>query len=150
MARPSSTSPRKPLRAPAATDLIARRTMEANRRVDTGPERLLRSALHRRGLRFRKDWKIRVDNRSVRPDIVFGPKRVAVFVDGCYWHRCPEHATHPRSNATFWEDKFRRTGERDMADDAALAAGGWAVVRVWEHEAPEDAAERIAAVLCSR
>jgi DNA mismatch endonuclease (patch repair protein) len=117
--------------------------MEANRRTDTTPERLLRSALHAQGLRFRKDRRIDAAGRPVRPDLVFGPARVAVFVDGCYWHRCSEHSTHPRANAEYWQAKFERNVERDRADDAALAEAGWTVVRVWEHEDPVEAAGRV-------
>jgi len=121
--------------------------MEANRRVDTGPERLLRSKLHARGLRFRKDRRLELDGRRVRPDVVFGRHQVAVFVDGCFWHRCPVHSTHPRANADFWQAKFERTVARDRADDAALEAAGWSVVRLWEHEDPIVAADRIEAAL---
>lgn len=124
--------------------------MEANRRTDTTPERHLRSALHGRGLRYRKDRRLDVGGRRVRPDIVFGPTRVAVFVDGCFWHRCPVHSTHPRSNAEFWQTKFARNVARDRSDDAALEAAGWAVLRIWEHENPVEAAARIEAVVFSR
>jgi DNA mismatch endonuclease (patch repair protein) len=119
---------------PTASSYVAHRTMKANRRVDTRPERQLRSALHNRGLRFRKDKRIRAGDRWVRPDIIFGPTRVAVFVDGCFWHRCPAHATDPQANAAFWQDKFDRNVRRDEADNLALRQAGWVVVRVWEHE----------------
>lgn len=122
---------------------MARRTMEANRRSNTTPERLLRSALHARGLRYRKDRCVDTIGRRVRPDIVFGPARVAVFVDGCFWHRCPIHATHPVANADYWQAKFDRNVERDRADDTALAGAGWTVVRVWEHEDSVEVAARI-------
>lgn len=121
--------------------------MEANRRTDTTPERLLRSELHGRGLRYRKDRRIEADGIRVRPDLVFGRARVAVFVDGCFWHRCPTHATNPASNAEYWQAKFDRNVQRDRADDAALDAAGWTVVRVWEHEDPADAAMRVETVL---
>jgi DNA mismatch endonuclease (patch repair protein) len=117
--------------------------MEANRRTDTTPERLLRSELHARGLRYRKDRRLEVAGRRVRPDLVFGPAQVAVFVDGCFWHRCPEHSTYPRANAGFWQAKFDRNVARDRADDAALTMAGWTVVRVWEHEDPAAAASRV-------
>lgn len=117
--------------------------MKANRRTDTTPERLLRSTLHARGLRYRKDWRIDAAGRRVRPDLVFGPARVAVFVDGCFWHRCPVHATQPAANAEYWQAKFDRNVERDHADDAVLESAGWTVVRVWEHEDPSDAASRV-------
>jgi DNA mismatch endonuclease, patch repair protein len=121
--------------------------MEANRRSDTTPERLLRSALHARGLRYRKDRRIDVAGRRVRPDVVFGPVRLAVFVDGCFWHQCPVHATRPVANAEYWRNKLDRNVERDRADDAALEAAGWTVVRVWEHDDPEAAAIDIEAIV---
>ncbi len=117
--------------------------MEANRRTDTTPERLLRSALHARGLRYRKDRRLEVAGRRVRPDLVFASARVAVFVDGCFWHRCPVHSTHPKANAQYWTAKFTKNVERDRADDAALQAAGWTVVRIWEHEDAATAAERV-------
>lgn len=129
--------------APTASSYVARRTMEANRRSETRPERLLRSALHKRGLRFRKDKRLRAAGRWVRPDVVFGPVRVAVFVDGCFWHRCPAHATHPQANAAFWQAKFDRNVGRDRADDLALGQAGWTVIRVWEHEDADLAADLI-------
>lgn len=116
--------------------------MRSNR-ADTGPERLLRSVLHRRGLRFRKNLRLDLGSRRVRPDIVFSRAAVAVFLDGCFWHRCPEHSTWPRSNAAFWEEKFRRNVARDRLDDDALRESGWRVIRVWEHEDLDLAAQRI-------
>ena len=108
--------------------------MRANRRMDTKPELALRSALHRRGYRFRKDYRLDLDaGARVRPDIAFTARRVAVFVDGCFWHACPEHGRNPAVNEWYWAPKLRRTVERDRAADAALAAAGWRVVRIWEH-----------------
>jgi DNA mismatch endonuclease (patch repair protein) len=124
--------------------------MEANRRKDTGPERLLRSQLHARGLRYRVDRPLVLDGRRVRPDLVFSRARVAVFVDGCFWHRCPAHATHPKANADYWQAKFDRNVTRDRADDAALRSAGWTVVRVWEHEDAVEAASRVQAALRDR
>lgn len=121
--------------------------MEANRRSDTTPERLLRSALHVRGLRYRKDRRIEAAGRKVRPDLVFGPTKVAVFVDGCFWHKCPLHSTRPVANAEYWRAKLDRNVERDRADDAALKAAGWTVIRIWEHDDPEVAAARIEATV---
>ncbi|NLT07358.1 MAG: very short patch repair endonuclease [Solirubrobacterales bacterium] len=121
--------------------------MRSNRRVDTGPELRLRSAVHRLGLRFRKDHPVETGERRVRPDIVFTRARVCVFCDGCFWHGCPQHATKPRTNAEFWERKLARNVERDRQVDRALAAAGWTVVRVWEHEDPASAAARIATVV---
>lgn len=118
-------------------------------RRDTKPEIELRQALHARGLRFRVDRAVLKDRRR-RPDIVFGPARVAVFVDGCFWHGCPEHASWPTANAAFWREKIETNRLRDGDTDERFAAAGWTVVRVWEHEAPEEAANRIQNVVQSR
>lgn len=123
--------------------------MSKLRRRDTAPEILVRSALHRRGLRFRIERPLDFDRRR-RADIVFPRARVVVFVDGCFWHRCPEHATFPRANAAFWADKLQRNVDRDRDTDARLTAAGWTVIRVWEHEDPEQAADRIAAAVAER
>jgi DNA mismatch endonuclease (patch repair protein) len=133
--------------APPATSQAVRRVMQGNHRAETRPERRLRAALHSMGFRFRKDRRLRAGDRWVRPDIVFGPTQVAVFVDGCFWHRCPSHSTQPRVNTEYWEAKFARNIARDRADDSALAAKGWTVVRIWEHEAAESAARRVAALV---
>lgn len=117
---------------PVASSAATRATMRANRRRDTGPELRLRSALHLRGWRFRIDLPVGT-----------GDRRVAVFVDGCFWHSCPEHGERPRANASFWDAKFRRTVERDLGDTESLERSGWIVVRVWEHEM---VAEAVAAV----
>jgi len=121
--------------------------MRANRRTDTKPELALRRALHRQGYRFRKDYRLDLaDGKRVRPDIAFTARHVAVFVDGCFWHACPEHGGKPANNTWYWEPKLRRNVERDRLADAALSAAGWDVVRVWEHE-PLDAA--VTAVLAA-
>ncbi|SDM42093.1 T/G mismatch-specific endonuclease [Geodermatophilus siccatus] len=120
------------------------RNMQANRRVDSKPEVRLRSALHARGYRFRKDHRLDLDGVRVRPDIVFTKRRVAVFVDGCFWHVCPVHGREPTRNEWYWTPKLRRNIERDRRADTALTSAGWTVVRVWEHETPEEA---LAAVL---
>jgi DNA mismatch endonuclease (patch repair protein) len=117
--------------------------MQANRRVDTTPERLVRSALHRRGLRFRKDYRIDLPSLRVRVDVAFPRERLAIFVDGCFWHRCPVHATDPRRNAAFWKRKLERNVERDRSVDAALMLAGWQIIRSWEHEPADAAADRI-------
>lgn len=116
------------------------------RRRDTAPELELRSELHRRGLRYR------VDRRPLkavpsRADVVFGPAKVAVYVDGCFWHSCPEHGTMPRSNEAFWRDKLDRNRERDAMANELLGAAGWTVVRVWEHEEVDAAADRVEAAV---
>ena len=96
--------------------------MRANRRRDTKPERLLRSELHRRGLRFRKDLRIQVEGGSARPDVIFTRARVAVFIDGCFWHSCPQHGEIPRANRDFWQTKLQGNIDRDRRNTAALTA----------------------------
>jgi DNA mismatch endonuclease (patch repair protein) len=118
-------------------------------RRDTAPELALRRELHGRGLRYRVDRAPVAGIRS-RADIVFGPAKVAVYVDGCFWHSCPIHATAPRANAELWSEKLKRNRERDRHTDALLSAHGWHSLRVWEHEDMSDAAERIAAIVAAR
>ncbi|BCJ51836.1 hypothetical protein Asp14428_33110 [Actinoplanes sp. NBRC 14428] len=126
------------------------RNMQANRRSDTKPEVRLRKALHRRGHRFRKDLRLDLGAARVRPDIVFTRKRVAVFVDGCFWHLCPLHGRKPKINDWYWGPKLQRTVERDLAATAALEAAGWAVVRLWEHESIDDAVAMIESAIAAR
>jgi DNA mismatch endonuclease, patch repair protein len=117
--------------------------MRAQRERDTGIERAIRSLLHARGLRFRIHRRLLKGTRR-EVDVVFPGAKVAVFVDGCFWHGCPDHGTWPRNNAGFWRSKIEGNVRRDRDTDARLEADGWTVVRVWEHEAPADAAARIA------
>jgi DNA mismatch endonuclease, patch repair protein len=125
--------------------------MRAIRRANTKPELALRSALHRHGYRFRKDYRLDLDpGTRVRPDIAFTAKRVAVFVDGCFWHACPQHGRNPEVNEWYWAPKLRRTVERDRAADEALAAAGWRVVRIWEHVPLSDAITAVTAALRGR
>ncbi|MGI5166601.1 very short patch repair endonuclease [Spirillospora sp. CA-253888] len=124
------------------------RNMRANRRTDTKPEIALRRALHAHGYRYRKDFRLDLPGGvRVRPDIVFTARKVAVFVDGCFWHVCPEHGREPTSNEWYWTPKLRRNVERDRAADAALKAAGWQVVRLWEHEPLSAAVETVMAVV---
>lgn len=125
--------------------------MRANRARDTSPELRLRKRLHAAGLRYRVAAPVRVGpGRPLRPDIVFGPARVAVFVDGCFWHGCPEHASWPRRNAAFWRTKIEGNRARDSLQTQQLRAAGWEVVRVWEHEPPDEAAARIVSLVRAR
>jgi DNA mismatch endonuclease (patch repair protein) len=103
----------------------------------------LRSALHRAGLRFRKDLRLDLGSVRPRPDIVFPRTKVAVFVDGCFWHSCPVHGTQPSRNADYWLPKLARNVERDQQQDAELADHGWRVVRIWEHESLGMAVRRV-------
>jgi len=122
--------------------------MRANRRADTKPELALRRALHRLGYRYRKDHRLDLaDGVRVRPDIVFTARKVAVFVDGCFWHCCPEHGTQPAANTWYWEPKLRRNVDRDRAADAALGEAGWTVIRFWEHESIDAAVAGVVDVL---
>jgi len=122
-----------PVRVPVASSPGVARSMRGNRRRDTSPERRLRSALHRRGWRFRVDVPIEVGSKRARPDLAFTRMRVAVFVDGCFWHSCPEHGRPPLSNTGYWGPKLARNAQRDRQDTDLLRAAGWQVVRVWEH-----------------
>jgi DNA mismatch endonuclease, patch repair protein len=125
--------------------------MRANRRTDTKPELALRRALHQLGYRYRKDYRLDLDGgRRVRPDIAFTGRKVAVFVDGCFWHACPEHGSKPRSNEWYWGPKLIRNVERDRADDAALTLAGWSVVRLWEHVPLDEAITTVVATLGPR
>ncbi len=137
---------------PAASSASVRRVMVGNRRRDSAAELRLRSALHRDGLRYRVDYPIRVGGaRPIRPDVVFPRLRLAVFVDGCFWHGCREHGTRPSANSRYWEAKIALNQERDKAQETALHRAGWTVLRVWEHEPTEAAVRRVeAAVYAAR
>ena len=121
--------------------------MVANRRADTKPELALRSALHRRGRRYRKDFKIRAGDVTVRPDIVFTKFKLAVFVDGCFWHSCPQHLALPKTNTDYWIPKLKNNVDRDRRQDRELTAAGWAVLRLWEHEPLPSAVEAVETAL---
>jgi DNA mismatch endonuclease (patch repair protein) len=122
--------------------------MRANVRRDTAPELRLRSALHRAGVRYRVDFPIRPPgSRPIRPDIVFTARRIAVFVDGCFWHGCPLHATTPTTNRAYWEPKLAANRERDLRTRAALESDGWIVLRFWEHEDSREAAQKVLKVV---
>ena len=121
--------------------------MKANRRVNTRPELAIRSLLHGRGLRFRKDVAIRTPDIRTTADIVFQRQRLAVFIDGCFWHQCPAHSHVPRANPGYWERKLARNVERDARVTERLAGAGWTVLRIWEHVPAQEAADQIAEAL---
>lgn len=124
------------------------RSMRGNRRRDTNPEMRLRRELHARGRRFRVDQRVDTGaKRCPRPDLLFTRWRVAVFVDGCFWHCCPEHGQPPKSNGGYWRPKLARNVERDAEDTAALSAAGWSVLRIWEHVSPGQAASLVEGAL---
>ncbi|MGC5686126.1 very short patch repair endonuclease [Pseudomonas haemolytica] len=103
---------------------------------DTAPEMLLRKALWHRGFRFRVNCRV----AGARPDIVFISRKLAVFVDGCFWHGCPHHYVMPRTRPEFWSEKLASNTRRDRKQTAALIESGWSVVRFWEHEIESDLA----------
>jgi DNA mismatch endonuclease (patch repair protein) len=120
----------------------ARARMQSNRSRDTKPELALRSAVHALGLRYKVAAKPLVGLRRTA-DLVFPKARVAVFLDGCFWHGCPEHHTVASANAEFWADKVEGNRTRDRDTDSRLLDAGWISVRVWEHEDPAEAALRV-------
>lgn len=121
--------------------------MRRTGRRDTAAELRLRRELHGRGLRFFVDRSVPEADPRRRVDIVFPGKRVAIFVDGCFWHGCPEHASWPKANAEWWQAKIETNRARDRDTDRRLRDAGWTVFRVWEHESPADAASQIELLL---
>ena len=115
------------------------RTMRRVRRRNTKPELLLRRELHRRGLRFRVDYA----GLPGRPDVALTKVKIAVFVDGCFWHGCPIHATYPKHNEEWWTTKLARNRERDREVDEKLWGLGWLVLRYWTHDEVDEMADEI-------
>lgn len=134
---------------PPPSSEAARNRMKAVRRKGTKAELELRAALIELGL----DFEI---NRPPCPglrreaDILFPQERIAVFVDGCFWHGCPIHGTMAKANAQFWKEKIERNKRRDADTNQRLREKGWCVVRVWEHVPPKIAAERIRDIVMKR
>ncbi|WP_240192867.1 very short patch repair endonuclease [Glycomyces sp. YM15] len=127
---------------PAPVSENTRTIMRANKSKDTKPERLLRSAVHARGLRYRIHHRPVTDLRRTA-DLVFTRAKVAVFVDGCFWHGCPEHYRPAQRNSEFWNTKIETNMRRDSDTRQKLEDAGWLVIRVWEHEPVEAAADLI-------
>ena len=134
--------PRQRLIAPRPTSAAASAVMRGNRKRDTKPELAIRRAVHRTGGRYEVAARP-LRGRPWTADLVFRRPRVAVFVDGCYWHGCPQHFKLPSANLGYWGTKIERNRERDSLVDAELSAAGWTVIRIWEHEEPEAAAAQI-------
>lgn len=128
--------------APPASSAATRRVMQGNARAETSPERYLRSALHGQGLRFRKNFSP-VPGMRCRVDVVFTAARLAVFVDGCFWHSCPAHGNAPRTNGDWWRRKLAANVERDHRNTAQLTEAGWTVLRLWEHEPVPTMVDRV-------
>lgn len=115
--------------------------MQATPQRDTTTELAVRTAVHALGLRYRVDWPLPGLRR--RADMAFPSRLVAVFVDGCFWHGCRRHMTWPENNAEWWREKIEANRARDRDTNTKLRSAGWTVVRVWEHESPSRAADRI-------
>ncbi|WP_405820215.1 very short patch repair endonuclease [Streptomyces sp. NBC_00838] len=137
-----STSPWTPPEGSWASSAARRRNMQAIRSRDTKPERLIRSLVHAQGLRYRVAARPLPDLRRTA-DIVFRPVKVAVFIDGCYWHGCPDHYVAPRTNSGYWSGKVAGNIARDRDTDQQLFEASWTVLRFWEHESPDDCALKI-------
>lgn len=141
------TPPRSP-RVPAAPPPSSprARTVMLGNRSESEIERELRSQLHRRGMRFRKHLAP-LPGLRCKPDIVFTRQCVAIFVDGCFWHRCPFHGTEPKANESYWRPKLDANVARDRRNDAALAEAGWLVLRFWAHQPVDEMARAITRAL---
>lgn len=140
--------PSLPYPVPSSNTVTA--VMKGNRKIGSKPETSIRSALHQLGYRFRKNFAIQAGDLRVKPDVVFTKRRLAVFVDGCFWHRCPIHGTEPSVNTSYWEPKLARNVARDRRVDETLSKAGWQVIRIWEHEPVEAAVRSIESALASK
>lgn len=136
--------------APAATSEATSRVMRRIRRTGTAPEMAVRRALHRRGLRYLVDVAPPGTNRRRRVDVLLRGARIALFVDGCFWHSCPVHGQLPKANREWWRVKLHGVVVRDLDTNTELTAAGWLVVRAWEHDDPDEVADRIVALAVSR
>jgi len=133
---------------PAPGDPNVTIRMTRNRRRDTKPELRLRRLLHAQGARYRVDFPIEAGEIRVRPDLVFIRRRVAVFLDGCFWHGCPEHGNLPNRNRAYWAGKLARNHARDRRVTSELVKAGWTVVRAWEHEPTPQIVLKVLAAIC--
>lgn len=132
-----------------ASSTAARATMQGNRRRDTAPEMAVRRLLHRTGLRYRVDAKP-IPHLNRRADLVFSRARVAVFIDGCFWHGCPRHGTDTRTNSEYWSAKIAGNKTRDIDTNRRLLDAGWTVIRAWEHDDPNVIAARVRTTVLRR
>lgn len=131
---------------PSSPAVSARMSRQGSR--DTAPEVAVRKLLHASGMRYRVNVPVPgMPRRTI--DIAFPKVKIAVFLDGCFWHGCPEHATHPRVNAEWWRAKLDKNTARDLETTEHLAAEGWTVLRFWEHEVPDDVASAVRATVFS-
>ncbi|WP_030258936.1 very short patch repair endonuclease [Streptomyces violens] len=126
---------------PSSPGVSARMSRQASK--DTSVEMAVRRLLYAAGIRYRLQRRVPdLPRRTI--DIAFPGAKIAVFLDGCFWHGCPEHATHPKANAEWWRQKLDRNMARDLETTEHLTAAGWTVLRFWEHEDPADVAQRVA------
>ncbi|WP_315095403.1 very short patch repair endonuclease [uncultured Cellulomonas sp.] len=139
----SAASPQHVPAHPGSSSAAVSRRMSVARRRDTAPEMALRRAAHASGLRYRVAYPIPGQRRRTI-DLAFTRVRVAVFVDGCFWHGCPTHGTSPRQNSEWWTQKLAANYARDRDTDRILRELGWTVLRIWEHEDPIEACSRVA------
>jgi len=130
-------------KGPVPSSEEARKRMENQPQRDTHPEKKIRTILHQMGLRYRIDYRP-IPGIRCKADFAFIRPKVAVFVDGCFWHGCPEHGTWPKANASFWRDKIETNRRRDDDTNRRLEENGWLPIRIWEHDDPEKAAKKIA------
>jgi DNA mismatch endonuclease (patch repair protein) len=137
------------VKTPKSRSIAVRNVMRANKGVDTGPEIRLRSLVHKAGLRYAIDVRPELDlNR--RADLVFRSAKVAVFVNGCFWHGCPKHYSPPKSNKRYWSEKVRRNRERDVETRSLLRRRGWRVLVFWEHQSAQSCSEKVVSVVSER
>ncbi|WP_119288114.1 very short patch repair endonuclease [Streptomyces sp. YIM 130001] len=132
-----------------ASSAARRRNMQAIRSRDTKPEQMIRQLVHAQGFRYRVSARPLPSLRRTA-DLVFRPAKVAVFIDGCYWHGCPDHYVPPKTNPGYWSDKVLRNMTRDTDTNTQLSKAGWLVLRFWEHEEASLCADKIAAVVVAR
>lgn len=132
---------------PSSPGVSARMSRQASK--DTNAELVVRRLLHAAGLRYRVEYPVPGMARR-RIDVAFTRAKVAVLIDGCFWHGCPEHATQPKANAEWWRQKLDRNMARDRETTEHLTARGWTVLRFWEHEAPEEVVVRVKAAVEQR
>ncbi|MEQ8143631.1 very short patch repair endonuclease [Streptomyces sp. OP7] len=132
-----------------ASSAARRRNMQAIRSRDTKPEIMIRRLVHAAGLRYRVAARPLPDLRRTA-DMVFRPAKVAVFIDGCYWHGCPEHYVPPKTNSGYWSEKVIRNVKRDRETDEKLTDAGWLVLRFWEHEPSDACAHKITLTVLQR
>jgi DNA mismatch endonuclease (patch repair protein) len=145
----SASRPAARERQPFASSPTARRHGQRQARKDTAPELALRRALHAQGLRYLVHRRPLPALRRIA-DLIFVSAKVAVFVDGCFWHGCPDHGIQPQTNSWYWAPKLERNRQRDADTTQKLEGAGWIVMRVWEHEDPVEAARRIEGIVQAR